>query len=60
MLNVIRGSGKKDGMYAGIKPSGGIAEPGDALGYFLLAKAVMGEDYISKETVPDRCEPARR
>lgn len=49
MLQIIRSLGEMEGQYAGIKPSGGISEPLDALKYWLLAKSVMGSGYMTKE-----------
>jgi deoxyribose-phosphate aldolase len=50
MLSVIRGFHDKGGRITGIKPSGGISEPHQALGYWLLANSAMGAGYLSKET----------
>jgi deoxyribose-phosphate aldolase len=50
MLSVIRGFHDKDGRITGIKPSGGISDPLQALGYWLLAESAMGAGYLTKET----------
>ena len=50
MLNTIQEYYNKTGKMIGIKPSGGISEPDDAIGYYLLVKGILGEKWLTKET----------
>jgi deoxyribose-phosphate aldolase len=50
MLSVIRGFQEQKDRITGIKPSGGISEPEQALGYWLLADSVIGPAYLAKDT----------
>lgn len=49
MLDTIKEYYEKTGKMVGIKPSGGISEPGDALKYYLLVKNVLGEKWLNKD-----------
>jgi deoxyribose-phosphate aldolase len=48
MLLVIREQYEKTGKKIGIKPSGGISEPLQALRYFLLTQQILGEGWIKE------------
>ncbi|MBC35595.1 MAG: deoxyribose-phosphate aldolase [Bacteroidetes bacterium] len=47
MLDAIKDEFDKSGKKIGIKPAGGIAEPEDALRYYLLVKGVLGDDWLN-------------
>ena len=49
MLDTIREFYKSEGKMIGIKPAGGIATPGEALNYYLLVKAVLGDQWLNKK-----------
>lgn len=49
MLDTIREYHEKTGKMVGIKPSGGISEPEDAIQYYMMVKEVLGEKWLSKE-----------
>ncbi|MDR4987887.1 MAG: deoxyribose-phosphate aldolase [Bacteroidales bacterium] len=49
MLEAIRDFQKKTGIMCGIKPSGGIAEPGQALIYYALTQNVLGNSHVNKK-----------
>ena len=48
MLMVIREQYEKSGKRTGIKPAGGISEPGQALQYYLLTGQILGEAWLNK------------
>lgn len=48
MLDTIKEYYEKTGNMIGIKPSGGISEPEDALKYYLLVKNVLGQKWLNK------------
>ena len=48
MLDTIREYHQKTGKMIGIKPAGGIAEPDDALHYYLMVKEVLGDAWLNK------------
>lgn len=48
MLDTIREHYEKTGKMVGIKPSGGISEPEDAIRYYLLVKEILGEKWLNK------------
>lgn len=48
MLDTIKEYHEKSGKMVGIKPSGGISEPDDALLYYMLVKEVLGEKWLNK------------
>ncbi|MCK9617263.1 MAG: deoxyribose-phosphate aldolase [Lentimicrobiaceae bacterium] len=47
MLDAIKDYFEKTGKKAGIKPSGGISEPWQALNYYALVHATLGESWLS-------------
>jgi len=47
MLDTIKEYYDKTGIMIGIKAAGGIAEPDEAIQYYLLVKSVLGEEWIS-------------
>lgn len=47
MLDTIKEHYEKTGKMIGIKPSGGISEPEDALMYYSLVKEVLGEKWLN-------------
>jgi deoxyribose-phosphate aldolase len=47
MLDTIKECYNKTGTMVGIKPSGGISEPEDALHYYLLVREVLGEKWLN-------------
>ncbi len=49
MLDAIKSEFDKSGKMIGIKPAGGIAEPEDALRYYLLVKSILGEKWLNAE-----------
>ena len=49
MLDTIREFYKSEGKMIGIKPAGGIATPGEALNYYLLVQAVLGDQWLNKK-----------
>jgi deoxyribose-phosphate aldolase len=49
MLDTIKEYYEKTGKMIGIKPSGGISEPDDAIQYFMMVKEVLGEKWLSKD-----------
>jgi deoxyribose-phosphate aldolase len=50
MLEVIANYVKIYKKTVGFKAAGGIREPEEALNYVLLAKKIVGEDYVSNQT----------
>jgi deoxyribose-phosphate aldolase len=48
MLDTIKEYYEKTGEMIGIKPSGGISEPKDAIKYYLLVKSVLGDKWLNK------------
>ncbi len=48
MLDTIKEYYEKTGKMIGIKPSGGISEPEDAISYYLLLENVLGEKWLNK------------
>jgi deoxyribose-phosphate aldolase len=49
MLEVIRDEYERSGKKIGIKPAGGISEPGQALQYYLLTGRILGESWLSND-----------
>lgn len=49
MLDTIKEHYEKTGKMVGIKPSGGISEPEDAIRYYLLVKEILGEKWLNKD-----------
>jgi len=49
MLEEIMRFYEEKGVKRGIKAAGGVAEPETALGYYLLTKSVLGENWLTKE-----------
>ncbi len=49
MLDTIREYAEKTGKVIGIKPSGGIREPREALEYYLLVRNILGEEWLDKK-----------
>lgn len=49
MLDAIKAEYERSGKMIGIKPAGGIAEPEDALHYYLLVETVLGEKWLNAE-----------
>ncbi len=49
MLDTISEFYKSEGKMIGIKPAGGIATPGEALNYYLLVQAVLGDQWLNKK-----------
>ncbi len=49
MLEAIRDHHKKTGLMTGIKPAGGISDPGAALSYYLLTREVLGAKRLNKK-----------
>lgn len=49
MLEEINRFYEDTGKMRGIKAAGGVADPETALGYFLLAKSVLGENWLKKD-----------
>ena len=49
MLDTIREFYKSEGKMIGIKPAGGIATPGEALNYYLLVQAVLGDQWLNNK-----------
>ncbi|UBM62749.1 deoxyribose-phosphate aldolase [Candidatus Sulfidibacterium hydrothermale] len=47
MLDTIKEYYKSEGKMLGIKPAGGISTPGEALNYYLLVQAVLGEKWLN-------------
>lgn len=50
MLNSIAGFSKKTGKIIGFKAAGGISTPEQALEYFLLAKKILGDNFVNNQT----------
>ena len=48
MLDTIKEHFEKTGKMVGLKASGGISEPEDAINYYLLTKNVLGEKWLNK------------
>jgi deoxyribose-phosphate aldolase len=48
MLEVIREHFEKTGKKIGIKPAGGISEPGQALQYYHLTERILGSGWLNK------------
>jgi len=48
MLDSIKEHFEKTGKMVGLKASGGISEPEDAIKYYLLTKSVLGEKWLNK------------
>jgi deoxyribose-phosphate aldolase len=48
ILEVIRKHYDKTGHKTGIKPAGGISEPGQALQYYLLTERILGSEWLNK------------
>lgn len=49
MLQSIKSHYEKTGKMIGIKPAGGISEPHQALNYFMLVNAVLGEKWLNNK-----------
>ncbi len=49
MLEAIRDHHKKTGLMTGIKPAGGISDPGTALSYYRLTREVLGAKRLNKK-----------
>jgi deoxyribose-phosphate aldolase len=49
MLETIKEFYEKTGKMIGIKPSGGITDPHDAIKYYLLVKEILGEAWLDKQ-----------
>jgi len=49
MLDTIKEFYEKTGKMVGIKPSGGIAEPDDAIKYYLLVKEILGDAWLNNK-----------
>ncbi len=49
MLEAIRDYHKKTGLMTGIKPAGGISDPGTALSYYRLTREVLGSRRLNKK-----------
>jgi len=49
MLDTIKEHFEKTGKMVGLKASGGIAEPENAINYYLLVKNVLGEKWLNKD-----------
>lgn len=49
MLQSIKSHFEKTGKMIGIKPAGGIAEPDQALNYFKLVNAVLGDKWLNNK-----------
>ncbi len=49
MLDTIKEYYDKCGIQIGLKPAGGIAEPQDALLYYQLVQAIVGEKWLEKQ-----------
>ncbi len=49
MLEAIADHYKKTGQKAGIKPAGGISDPGVALSYYWLTREVLGQEWLHKD-----------
>ncbi len=49
MLDAIRDHHKKTGLMTGIKPAGGISDPGTALSYYRLTREVLGSRRLNKK-----------
>lgn len=49
MLEAIREHHKKTGRMTGIKPAGGISDPGTALSYYWLTRKVLGKKWLTKK-----------
>ncbi len=49
MLDTIKEYHEKTGKKIGIKPAGGISEPGVAIDYYLLVKEVLGEEWLNNK-----------
>jgi deoxyribose-phosphate aldolase len=50
MLRVIVQNVKKTSKKVGFKAAGGISTPEEALGYALLTKKILGDDYLNNQT----------
>lgn len=50
MLKVVAGYKGRTGRTIGFKAAGGIRKPEDAVAYALLAKKIMGEEYVGNTT----------
>jgi len=48
MLDSIKEYKEKTGRKVGFKPAGGIADPATAYQYYLLVKAILGEEWLNK------------
>ena len=48
MLDTIKEYHEHTGKKIGIKPAGGISEPGEAMLYYTLVKEVLGEEWLDK------------
>ncbi len=49
MLDTIKEYFEKTGKKIGIKPAGGISTPDDAIAYYQLTKAVLGDQWLNKD-----------
>lgn len=49
MLDTIKEYYEKTGKMIGIKPAGGIAEPDEAIAYYLLVSGVLGNKWLSNK-----------
>lgn len=49
MLDAIKAEFERSGKMIGIKPAGGIAEPEDALRYYLLVESILGKKWLNAE-----------
>lgn len=49
MLDAIKSEFDRSGKMIGIKPAGGIAEPEDALRYYLLVESILGNKWLNAE-----------
>ncbi len=49
MLDSIKEYFEKTGKKIGIKPAGGISTPDDAIAYYQLTKAVLGDQWLNKD-----------
>ena len=47
MLDTVKEFYEKTGKMIGLKPAGGISEPDEAIGYYLLVKHVLGEAWLT-------------
>ena len=49
MMETIAEYYRKTGIQVGFKPAGGIAEPDDAIDYYILLQHILGEKWMSKD-----------